>query len=63
MSNYSLKSLEEYFQVYRKSVREPELFWEEIAEEHFIWQKRWTKILEHDPENAKVKWFVDAKLN
>ncbi len=63
MSNYSLKSLEEYFQVYRKSVRDPELFWEEIAEEHFVWQKRWTKVLEHQPEKANVKWFVDAKLN
>ncbi len=63
MSNYSLKSLEEYFQVYRKSVRDPQLFWEEIAEEHFVWHKRWSKVLEHNPEEANVKWFVDAKLN
>ena len=36
MSNYHIKHLEEYYQVYRKSVREPENFWEEIAEEHFV---------------------------
>ena len=36
MSDYHIKSLEEYFQVYRKSVRNPELFWQEIAEEHFV---------------------------
>ena len=35
MSSYHIKNLEEYYQVYRKSVRFPENFWEEIAEEHF----------------------------
>jgi acetyl-coenzyme A synthetase (EC 6.2.1.1) len=45
MSNYHIKHLEEYYQVYRKSVREPENFWEEIAEEHFIWRKKWDTVL------------------
>ncbi|WP_262891570.1 hypothetical protein, partial [Arenibacter certesii] len=27
MSNYHIKHLEEYYQVYRKSIREPENFW------------------------------------
>ena len=40
MSNYHIKHLEEYYQVYRKSIREPESFWEEIAEENFVWQKK-----------------------
>ena len=31
MSNYHIKHLEEYYQVYRKSVGNPEAFWEEIA--------------------------------
>ena len=43
MSNYHIKHLEEYYQVYRKSVRAPEQFWEEIAEEHFLWHKKWDK--------------------
>ena len=63
MSLYSIKSLEEYFQVYRKSTRTPEIFWEEIAEEHFEWHKKWDKVLEHDLPNANVKWFLNAKLN
>lgn len=37
MSNYHIKTFEEYFHIYRKSVREPENFWEEVAEEHFVW--------------------------
>ena len=63
MSNYHIKHLEEYFQVYRKSVRYPEKFWEEIAEEHFLWRKRWDKVLEWDFSKPEVKWFEGAKLN
>lgn len=63
MSNYHIKNLEEYFQVYRKSVREPENFWEEVAEEHFTWRKRWDKVLSWDFEKPEIKWFENAKLN
>ena len=63
MSNYHIKNLEEYFQVYRKSVRDPEGFWEEIAEENFIWQKRWDTVLEYDFTTPEISWFKGAKLN
>ncbi|MGX1930472.1 acetate--CoA ligase [Flagellimonas sp. 2504JD4-2] len=63
MSNYHIKHLEEYFQVYRKSVRNPEAFWEEIAEEHFVWRKRWDNVLEWDFSKPEVKWFNGAQLN
>ncbi|OYX28000.1 MAG: acetate--CoA ligase [Flavobacteriales bacterium 32-35-8] len=63
MSNYHIKHLEEYYQVYRKSVREPENFWEEVAEEHFMWQKKWDNVLSWDFSKPEVKWFEGAKLN
>ena len=63
MSNYHIKHLEEYFQVYRKSVRNPEAFWEEIAEEHFLWRKKWDNVLSWDFKKAEVKWFEGAQLN
>lgn len=63
MSNYHIKNLEEYFQVYRKSVRDPENFWEEIAEENFLWRKRWEKVLEFDLSEPQVSWYKGAKLN
>ncbi|WP_445384728.1 acetate--CoA ligase [Robiginitalea sp. IMCC44478] len=63
MSNYHIKHLEEYFQVYRKSVRDPESFWEEIAEEHFIWRKKWDKVLRWDFSKPEVSWFEGARLN
>jgi acetyl-CoA synthetase len=63
MSNYHIKDLEEYYQVYRKSVRNPEAFWEEIAEEHFLWRKKWDQVLSWDFKKPEVKWFEGAKLN
>ena len=63
MSTYHIKHLEEYYQVYRKSVRFPEVFWEEIAEEHFLWRKKWDKVLSWDFTKPDVKWFEGAQLN
>ena len=63
MSSYHIKNLEEYYKVYRKSIREPELFWEEIAEEHFNWYKKWDKVLSWDFKKPEVTWFDGAKLN
>ena len=63
MSNYHIKHLEEYFQVYRKSVRNPEEFWEEVAEEHFVWRKKWDSVLDWDFTKPEIKWFDGAQLN
>lgn len=63
MSNYHIKHLEEYYQVYRKSVREPENFWEEVAEEHFLWRKKWNHVLRWDFNKPEVSWFEGAELN
>jgi acetyl-CoA synthetase len=63
MSNYHIKNFEEYFQVYRKSVINPASFWEEVAEEHFTWQKRWDNVLSWDFKKPEIKWFEGAKLN
>lgn len=63
MSNYHIKSLEEYYQVYKKSNQNPSLFWEEVAEEHFVWRKRWNKVLDFDFQKPEIKWFEGAQLN
>ncbi|MGB5263709.1 MAG: acetyl-coenzyme A synthetase N-terminal domain-containing protein, partial [Lutimonas sp.] len=63
MSNYHIKNFEEYFHVYSKSIRNPENFWEEVAEEHFLWRKRWDNVLSWDFKKPEVKWFEGGKLN
>ena len=57
-----INSEEEYYSAYKKSIENPELFWDEIAE-NFLWQKKWTKTLEWDFTIPKVKWFIGGKLN
>lgn len=63
MSNYNIKHLEEYLQISRKARQHPERFWGEIAEEHFVWRKKWDKVLSWDFKKPEVKWFEGAKLN
>ena len=63
MNNYHIKHLEEYYKIYHKSVKEPEVFWEKIAEENFTWHKKWDNVLEWDFKKPEVKWYQGAKLN
>jgi acetyl-CoA synthetase len=59
---YKIKTLSEYHEHYSKSVNQPEQFWEGIAQ-HFVWKKKWDKILEWDFKNFNVNWFKGGKLN
>lgn len=63
MSYYQVKSLEQYFKHYNKSIREPRKFWDKIADENFTWYQKWDKVVEFDMQEAQVKWFVNAKVN
>jgi acetyl-CoA synthetase len=57
-----ITSFEEYKQVYRQSVEQPEEFWAGIAS-NFQWRKPWDKVLEWNFTEPKIKWFQGAKLN
>lgn len=57
-----VKSFEEYQQVYKESVAEPEKFWADIAK-NFFWRKKWDRVLDWNFQEPKVKWFEGAKLN
>jgi acetyl-CoA synthetase len=63
MSYYKIHDLENYFKMYKKSVREPRKFWDRIADENFTWYQKWDKVFEFDMQEAKFKWFLDAKVN
>lgn len=52
--------LKKFFNVYQRSMDEPEEFWEEQARE-LDWFKTWDKVLEWKPPFAR--WFVDGELN
>ncbi len=55
-----LKSRDEYEELYRQSIEDPERFWDKAARE-LDWFKPWDKVLEWDLPWAK--WFVGGKMN
>ncbi len=63
MNNYKIKSLEHYFKAYKKSVKNPSEFWDEIADENFVWYKKWDKVVDFDMQKAEFSWFDGAKVN
>jgi len=52
--------LKKFFDVYERSIREPEEFWAEEARK-LDWDKTWDKVLEWKPPFAR--WFVGGQLN
>jgi len=57
-----ISSFEEYQQVYKHSVEQPEEFWAGVAET-FQWRKKWDKVLEWNFKEPSIKWFIGGKLN
>ncbi|MCD5968978.1 acetate--CoA ligase [Riemerella anatipestifer] len=63
MKNYVIENLPDYFKQYKKSIKNPKKFWDKVADENFVWYQRWSKVVEYDMHEAKIKWFKNAKLN
>ena len=57
-----VKSLDEYKEIYRRSLDDPEGFWGELAGQ-LDWYKKWDKVMVEDFKEAKHEWFVGGKLN
>lgn len=59
---FQITSLESYKSALKKSVKDPEAFWSEIASS-FLWRKRWDKVLNWNFKEPKIEWFKCGKLN
>ena len=57
-----IATFDEYKKDYERSVENPEVFWDEIANE-FSWRQKWTKTLDWNFEEPNVKWFIGGKFN
>ncbi len=58
-----VKSMDEYRQLYKESMEDPEGFWSRRTEELLTWYKKWDKVLEADLYKPEIKWFINGKLN
>ena len=54
---------EQYLEMYRESIENPEKFWAEQAEEFVSWYRPWDNVMSVDYHKADIKWFEGARLN
>jgi acetyl-CoA synthetase len=57
-----ISSLEQYGELYKRSINDPTEFWEEIAQ-RLDWYKPWNKVREFDFVNGEIEWFAGGELN
>jgi len=55
-------SLDQYRNLYEKSMSDPDAFWSAVAD-RITWYKKWDTVREFDFVKGYIKWFDGAKLN
>ncbi|MGD8709370.1 MAG: acetate--CoA ligase [Ectothiorhodospiraceae bacterium] len=63
VASNALLNREQYEQMYRRSLDEPESFWAEQAENFLTWFKKWDRVTFSDLEKGDIRWFEGGKLN
>jgi acetyl-CoA synthetase len=54
---------EQFQEMYRESVEDPDGFWAKQATKFLTWEKPWDKVLEWDFHKGQTRWFEGGKLN
>ena len=54
---------DQYLEMYRRSVEDPEEFWAEQAENFIDWFKPWDRVMSVDYHAANIKWFEGGQTN
>ncbi len=57
-----LKTLDEYKEIYQRSIDDPEAFWAQKADE-LDWFRKWDRVMVEDFSEGIHEWFVGGKLN
>jgi len=60
---HTLISEQQYQEMYRQSVDDPDAFWSEQAKTFLHWDQLWSKVVDWDFHTADIRWFEGAKLN
>jgi acetyl-CoA synthetase len=62
-SKAHIKSFDEYKKMYDRSIKDPDGFWGEQAQ-NLEWFKKWDKVLDYSfGDNLYIKWFQGGKIN
>ncbi len=57
-----IKDMDQYREMYRRSIEDPDAFWGEQAET-LDWFKKWDTVFTWDQEGCRCTWFAGGKLN
>ena len=59
----ALISEDEFDEMYKESILNPNEFWHKQASDHLEWISEWTQVSECDFSKGKVSWFKGGKIN
>ena len=59
----ALISEDEFDEMYKESILNPNEFWHKQASDHLEWISEWTQVSEYDFSKGKVSWFKGGKIN
>ena len=54
---------EQYKQLYKESIDNPDLFWSKQAKEFIDWEETWEQVSKTNMKDGQIAWFLGAKLN
>ncbi|MBL7014444.1 MAG: acetate--CoA ligase [Candidatus Marinimicrobia bacterium] len=57
-----VSSMNDYQNLYNKSIKDPDAFWAEVAE-RITWSKKWHNVRDFDFVKGHIKWYEGGKLN
>ena len=55
-------SLDQYRDLYEKSMSDPDTFWSTVAE-RITWYKKWDTVSDINYDIGKINWYQNGKLN
>ena len=56
-------SNDEFEELYKESINNPNQFWDQQARNYLSWDKDWDVVKESDLTKGEISWFKGAKLN
>ena len=61
--NNAVISNDEFEELYKESINNPDQFWDREARNYLSWDKEWDVVKESDLAKGDINWFKGAKLN
>ena len=61
--NNAVISNEQFEELYKESINNPDQFWDQQARNYLSWDKEWDVVKESDLAKGNINWFKGAKLN